>query len=288
MASRPQPGNAATLAFSPQATLSVSQTARPLVIVGAAAARDLPRDTDPRGRDGHPAAAQGPVGAPGLLGLPDSSALPEDWALLDIPAFPHSIGALGRFRPLPRTRPYREMQIFQDESTRASPITQAADEDPAATAARHARHPGRTGRQGAPGRRPSVICGARPVPCLSCVRRGRSRPCHERDRPRHCALSRTRAVHSMVCAAQRPVATDGCCTDAQDSEHGEVGRAARRAEPTATSSPRGPGRDTAPGPGARTRMPVIRPRPRTSPGHRTSTGLPPQRTRRTATQRRAA
>ena len=73
----------ATLAFSPQPTLSVSQTARPLVGAGALLLVICL---------GIPIVVDGLVTRRRLRRrsvLPDSPALPEDWALLDIPASPY-------------------------------------------------------------------------------------------------------------------------------------------------------------------------------------------------------
>jgi hypothetical protein len=75
--------HADTLSFTPQAALSISQTARPLVVVGVLLlVLSL----------GTPIVVDGLVTRRRLRdrsALPDYSALSTDWALLDIPAFPH-------------------------------------------------------------------------------------------------------------------------------------------------------------------------------------------------------
>jgi hypothetical protein len=125
--------HAATLSFTPQATLSVSQTARPLVIAGALLLVICL---------GTPIVVDGMVTRRRLRGrsaLPDSSALPEDWALLDIPAFPHR-STLPEEQAMSQEPSVLEEQTFQEEPNgRVYP--QDDDDDPAATAARHARHP---------------------------------------------------------------------------------------------------------------------------------------------------
>jgi hypothetical protein len=74
--------HADTLSFTPQAKLSISQTARPLVVVGVLLlVLSL----------GTPIVVDGLVTRRRLRdrsALPDYSALSTDWALLDIPAFP--------------------------------------------------------------------------------------------------------------------------------------------------------------------------------------------------------
>jgi hypothetical protein len=125
-----------TLSFSPRATLSISQTARPLVIVGALLLVICL---------GTPIVVDGLVTRRRLRTrptLPDSPALPQDWALLDIPDFPQ--------RPaLPEEPAVPEAQTFQQGAMRrADP--QAGD-DPAAVPARHARHPRPAGRRTGPG-----------------------------------------------------------------------------------------------------------------------------------------
>ena len=125
-----------TLSFTPQATLSISQTARPLVVVGALLLVICL---------GTPIIVDGLVTRRRLRDrpvLPDSPALPQDWALLDIPAFPH--------RPaLPEEPVLPEDQIFQEGAMRrADP--QAGD-DPAVNPARHARRPRPAGRRAGPG-----------------------------------------------------------------------------------------------------------------------------------------
>lgn len=89
-----------TLSFSPRATLSISQTARPLVIVGALLLVICL---------GTPIVVDGLVTRRRLRNrptLPDSPALPQDWALLDIPAFPHR-PVLPEEPAIPRNRPSR-------------------------------------------------------------------------------------------------------------------------------------------------------------------------------------
>ena len=125
-----------TLSFSPRATLSVSQTARPLVIVSALLLVICL---------GTPIVVDGLVTRRRLRNrpaLPDSPALPQDWALLDIPDFPQ--------RPaLPEEPAVPAAQTFQEGAMRrADP--QAGD-DPAAVPARHARHPRPAGRRTGPG-----------------------------------------------------------------------------------------------------------------------------------------
>jgi hypothetical protein len=125
-----------TLSFSPRATLSISQTARPLVIVGALLLVICL---------GTPIVVDGLVARRRLRNrpaLPDSPALPQDWALLDIPDFPH--------RPaLPEEPAIAEEQTFQEGAMRrADP---QADDDPAAVPARHARRPRPAGRRTGPG-----------------------------------------------------------------------------------------------------------------------------------------
>ena len=127
---------AETLSVTPQATLSISQTARPLVVVGALLLVICL---------GAPIVVDGLVARRKLRGrsaLPDSSALPQDWTLLDIPAFPHQSA-------LPEEPAMLEEQVFQEQPIgRADP--QSGD-DPAATAARHARRHRPMGRRGGPG-----------------------------------------------------------------------------------------------------------------------------------------
>lgn len=119
-----------TLSFSPRATLSVSQTARPLVIVGALLLVICL---------GTPIVVDGLVTRRRLRkrpALPDSPALPQDWALLDIPDFPQ--------RPaLPEESAVPEAPTFQEGAMRRA--------DPAAVPARHARHPRPAGRRTGPG-----------------------------------------------------------------------------------------------------------------------------------------
>ena len=90
---------AETLSFSPRATISVSQTARPLVIVGALLLVICL---------GTPIVVDGLVTRRRRRGqaFPDSPALPQDWALLDIPDFPHR-PALPEEPAIPRNRPSR-------------------------------------------------------------------------------------------------------------------------------------------------------------------------------------
>jgi len=91
-----------TLSFTPQATLSISQTARPLVVVGALLLVICL---------GTPIVVDGLVTRRRLRkrsALEDSSALPQDWALLDIPAFSHRLA-------LPEEPSMPEEQSFQDE-----------------------------------------------------------------------------------------------------------------------------------------------------------------------------
>jgi hypothetical protein len=74
---------AVTLSSTPQAALSISQTARPLVVVGALLLVICL---------GTPIVVDGLVARRRLRNrpaLPDYPALPQDWALVDDPAFPH-------------------------------------------------------------------------------------------------------------------------------------------------------------------------------------------------------
>ena len=125
-----------TLSFAPQATLSISQTARPLVIVGALLLVICL---------GTPIVVDGLITRRRLRDrpmLPDSPALPPDWALLDIPEFPH--------RPAhPEEPAVPEEQMFGEEAMRrADP--QAGD-DTAVMPARHARRQRPAGRRAGPG-----------------------------------------------------------------------------------------------------------------------------------------
>jgi hypothetical protein len=127
---------AVTLSFTPEATLSISQTARPLVIVGLlllVICLVIPILVDSlvtrrRLRD-RPA-------------LPDSSPLPQDWALLDIPSLTAANGGTGR------AGHNGGADLPGGAIGRTDP---QAGEDPAATAARHARSPRPTGRRAGPG-----------------------------------------------------------------------------------------------------------------------------------------
>jgi hypothetical protein len=121
--------HAETLSFTPQATLNVSQTARPLVVVGLLLLVICL---------GTPIVVDGLVARwqrRDRSALPDSSELPEDWTLFDIPAFPDQSA-------LPEEPTELEDQAFQEAAGSADP--QASD-DPAATA-RHARNSRPTGR----------------------------------------------------------------------------------------------------------------------------------------------
>ena len=125
-----------TLSFAPQATLSVSQTARPLVIVGALLLVICL---------GTPIVVDGLITRRRLRDrpmLPDSPTLPPDWALLDIPEFPH--------RPAhPEEPAVPEEQMFGEEAIRrADP---QADDDTAVMPARHARRQRPAGRRAGPG-----------------------------------------------------------------------------------------------------------------------------------------
>jgi hypothetical protein len=125
-----------TLSFAPQATLSISQTARPLVIVGALLLVICL---------GTPIVVDGLITRRRLRDrpmLPDSPALPPDWALLDIPEFPH--------RPAhPEEPAVPEEQMFGEEAIRrADP---QADDDTAVMPARHARRQRPAGRRAGPG-----------------------------------------------------------------------------------------------------------------------------------------
>ena len=90
-----------TLSFSPRATLSISQTARPLVIVGAlllVICLGTPIVVDGLITRQH----QEPADAPGL---PRRS---PEWALLDIPAFPHRPALPGEGPAIPKDLSRRE------------------------------------------------------------------------------------------------------------------------------------------------------------------------------------
>lgn len=125
-----------TLSFTPQPTLSISQTARPLVVVGALLLVIC---------FGIPIVVDGLITRRRLRDrpmLPDSPALPQDWALLDIPEFPH--------RPAhPEEPAVPEEQMFGEEAIRrADP---QADDDTAVMPARHARRQRPAGRRAGPG-----------------------------------------------------------------------------------------------------------------------------------------
>jgi hypothetical protein len=88
-----------TLSFAPRATLSVSQTARPLTVVVALLLVICL---------GTPIVVDGMVTRRRLRrrsALPDSSALPEDWSSLEIPAFPHRSGLPEQTTPEDQTIP---------------------------------------------------------------------------------------------------------------------------------------------------------------------------------------
>jgi hypothetical protein len=86
-----------TLSITPRATLSISQTARPLTIVVALLLVICL---------GTPIVVDGLVTRRRLRdrsALPDSSALPEDWPSLEIPAFPHRSGLPEQTAPEDQT-----------------------------------------------------------------------------------------------------------------------------------------------------------------------------------------
>jgi hypothetical protein len=121
--------HADTLSLTPHAKLSISQTARPLVVVGALLLV---------------VCLGTPIVVDGLITrrrLRDRSALPapsQDWAFLDTPAFPH--------RPAFPAEP-----VIPEKQTFPGGVIGRADrqagDDPAATASRHARRPRPTGRR---------------------------------------------------------------------------------------------------------------------------------------------
>jgi hypothetical protein len=94
-----------TLSFAPRATLSISQTARPLILVGALLLVVCL---------GIPIVVDGSIGRRRLRDRPahpDYSAVAQDWTLVDIPAFPH--------RPAFPEGPGRpEEQTFPGRATR--------------------------------------------------------------------------------------------------------------------------------------------------------------------------
>ena len=88
-----------TLSITPRATLSISQTARPLTAVVALLLVICL---------GTPIVVDGLVTRRRLRdrsALPDSSALPEDWPSLEIPAFPHRSGLPEQTTPEDQTIP---------------------------------------------------------------------------------------------------------------------------------------------------------------------------------------
>jgi hypothetical protein len=112
--------HADTLSFAPQATLSISQTARPLVVVVAlllVIGLGIPVVVDGlvtrRQLRERPAAPDYPA-PPDYPAAPDYPALSEDWELLDIPAFPHR-------------RAYPEEPAVPGEQTRPGGATGRAD-----------------------------------------------------------------------------------------------------------------------------------------------------------------
>ncbi len=116
---------AETLSFTPVATLSISQTARPLVAAGAlllVICLGIPIVVDGlatrrRLRD--------------RSALPELSALPEDWTLLDIPAFPYG-SALPEEQVIPAEPVIPAEQIFPGGGGGATGrADQQADDDPA-------------------------------------------------------------------------------------------------------------------------------------------------------------
>jgi hypothetical protein len=122
-----------TLSFTPQATLSISQTARPLVVVGALLLVICL---------GTPIVVDGLVTRRQLRNrpaLPDYPALPQDWALTDNPAFPHRSA-------------FPEEPTIPGELAFPGGVTRSADQQAGkggspAMAARHARHLRPAGRR---------------------------------------------------------------------------------------------------------------------------------------------
>lgn len=149
---------AATLSFTPQAALSISQTARPLIVVGAlllAICLGIPIVVD--GLVTRRRLRARPV-LPEPSALPaDSSALPADWALLDIATVPLR-SAFGEEPALPRRSALGEEPTIPEEQTFGEGAIGRADaeagDDQAAMAARHARVLGRRAGERAAGRRP--------------------------------------------------------------------------------------------------------------------------------------
>ena len=145
--------HAATLSFTPQATLSISQTARPLVAAGALLLVICL---------GTPIVVDGLIARRQLRGrsaLPDYWALSQDWASLDIPAVPPRPASPGTPAPSRGSRPSRGSMAIPGGATGST--DEQADGDPAqgerwlprpsdrssALAARHTRHPGPTGKR---------------------------------------------------------------------------------------------------------------------------------------------
>ncbi len=124
--------HADTLSFTPRATLNISQTARPLVVMCALLLVVCL---------GTPIVLDGLITRRRLRNgsaLPDHSALSPDWAFLDTPAFPHP-------PVFPEEAVIPEKQTFPG-GVRGRADQQAGD-DPAAIASRHARRPRPTGRR---------------------------------------------------------------------------------------------------------------------------------------------
>lgn len=143
---------AGMLSFTPQATLSISQTARPLVVVGALLLVICL---------GTPIVVDGLVTRRQLRdrsALPDYSALPQDWALL--PASPHRSAFLGE-PPIPGEPTILGELAFPEAATGSA--DQQVGDDPAqgeprlpssswsrarnGGPSRHARQPGPTGER---------------------------------------------------------------------------------------------------------------------------------------------
>ena len=140
------------LSFTPQATLSISQTARPLVVVGVLLLVICL---------GTPIVVDGLVTQRRLRdrsALPDSSALPQDWTLVDIPAFPQQSAlpaepATQRVLAFPAGATGSADQQAGDDPAPGEPRLPSSSWSPARNGglSRHARYPGQTGRRADPG-----------------------------------------------------------------------------------------------------------------------------------------
>ena len=139
-----------TLSFTPQATLSISQTARPLVVVGALLLVICL---------GTPIVVDGLATRRQLRdrsALPDYPALSPDWALLDIPAFPHR--SAFREEPtipvragLPQRATGSADQQAVDDPARGEPRLPSSSWPPARNGGPSRHASGATGRRAGPG-----------------------------------------------------------------------------------------------------------------------------------------